>query len=110
MFKDTLENAKKANILALPTPKSLSYQGKNWKRSLVISCLKKKLYRANGGHISDPVKYKKYKKDEKLRKWSAKKTKKMPKWQVLNQLAKILPLQTTQLQIVVRPFLANTLS
>ena len=42
----------------------------------MISCLKKKLYRENGGHISDPVKYKKYKKDEKLRKWSAKKTKK----------------------------------
>ena len=55
----------------------------------------------------DPVKQKKHKEDEKLRKWSAKKTKQMPKQQVLKQMTKILPLQTTQLQIVVRHFLAK---
>ena len=41
-----LENT---NILALPTPKNVSFEGKNWKRSLVISCLKKKVERENGG-------------------------------------------------------------
>ena len=36
-----------------------------------------------------------------------KQNKKMPKWQVFNQMAKIFLLQTNQLQIVVRYFLAN---
>ena len=55
----------------------------------------------------DSAKQKKDKEDEKLRKWSAKKKTNVPKWQVLNQMAKILPLQTTQIEILVRHFFAN---
>ena len=36
-----------------------------------------------------------------------KQNKQVPKWQLLNQVVKILPLYITQLQIVVRHFLAN---
>ena len=39
----------------------------------------------------DSIKYKKYQENEKLKKWSAKKTKQMPRWQVLDQMAEILP-------------------
>ena len=59
--------------------------------------------------MKDLVKHKKYKEDEKLRKWAAKKTK-----QANAQMTTPQPigenysaLQTTQLQIVVRHFLAN---
>ena len=39
----------------------------------------------------DSIKHKKYQENGKLKKWSAKKTKQMPKWQVLDQMAEILP-------------------
>ena len=52
MFKDALE---KTNVLALPIPKNVSFEGKNWNRSLVISCLSKKLERENGGQIPGKI-------------------------------------------------------
>ena len=36
-----------------------------------------------------------------------KQNKQMPKWQLFNQIAKILPLQTTQLQIVACHFFSK---
>ena len=82
---------------------------KKWKRSLVISCLKKTLERENGVQISD--KTPKNAENTTMRtlqsRQKRKKHKQIPKWQLLNQMTKMLLLQTAQLQIMICHFLAK---